>query len=151
SGALASWVSAESARRQQDAGLARIPADLDIDPEQALESFTSGHFWARKVELIGMLNAWRTATAEQLAALTGSPTLARRSRVMNNAFAAGLVDQGISTNVLSRTQESARSHLFRPSASGVLEGQFLEHLTYPERVAIGGGRRLRVGGQYDRH
>lgn len=151
SGALASWVSASSARRQQEAGLARIPVDLDIDPDQALKSFTSSHSWQRKVELIGMLNAWRTATAEQLAALTGSATLARRSRVMHNAFAAGLMDQGISTSALSRTQESARSHLFRPSASGVLEREFLDHLTYPERVAVGGGRRLRVGGQYDRH
>lgn len=150
SGALASWVSADSVRNQQRAGLANLPGHLDIEADKALENFASPRVWRRKLEVLGQVNSWRTMTTQQLAALAGAPSLAGRSTLLNNAFAAGLIDHGWFVGALG-APAATRTRLVRPSAIDTYTKRLLPMLTYPERVAVTGGRRMRVGGQYDRH
>ncbi|MGC0252619.1 hypothetical protein [Pseudactinotalea sp. Z1748] len=151
SGALASWVSSESVKRQAESGLGRIPAHLDIDPDEAFESFTSAWVWRRKLEVLGMVNAWRTMTDQQLAALVGAPSLAGRSGLLDTAFAAGLLDHGSFVGSMGQAHPASHTRLLRPSALDTYTRRLLPLLTYPEQVMVTGGRRLRVGGQYDRH
>ncbi len=151
SGALASWVSAESAARQERAGLARVPAPLAMDPQEAWEKFVGGYGWRRKLEVLGVLGSWRTLSAEQLAAFVGAPSIAGRSRLMDAAFACGLVDHGIFTSGLVRTHLSSRAKLFRPSGTDVFAKRVAPMLTYPELTLVTGGRKFKTGGQYDRH
>lgn len=151
SGSTASWVNVETARRQRESGLARMPAFLDSDPDAAWEKFTSAYNWRRKLEVLGALGSWRTLSGEQLAAMVGAPSLAGRSEIMDSAIGCGLVDAGIFTNGLVRTRLTSRAKLFRPAATRVFADRLAPLLTYPETVLVTGGGPYSSGGQFDRH
>lgn len=150
-GSTASWVSYDIARRQEDAGLSRLPTDLSISADEAWEQFTTPRQWRTKLEMLGYLGTWRTLSAEQLAAFVGYAPLAGRSSMIPAAFGSGLIDIGVLVNRLLSTQTRSRARLHRPSRTSTMHTRLLPRLTGPERAVVTGGVKYKTGGQYDRH
>jgi hypothetical protein len=152
SGSQASWVSKTTADRQSDSGLAAVPRFLDTDVDIAWDRMWSPSRLPLRLRVLGALDMWRTASAEQLAAITGIPSIASgRSLVMAELFTLGLVDAGVFTSLLRATATTRRSTAYRPSATEVFRSRLTQQLTYPEWVAVTGGLPFSSTGQYDRH
>lgn len=151
SGSQASWLNVTLARRQEAAGLGRLPASLAMDSEEAWDRFLGLPGWRRKLELVGLLYAWRTMTAEQLAAFMACPSVASRGALIDSGFAAGLFDVGVFVNGLVTTQGNNRARLVRLARSKVFVERLEPLLTFPERLFVTGGRPFTTGRQHDRH
>jgi hypothetical protein len=150
-GSQAAWLSANVAARQIDAGLGTLPHYLHLDSERAWKHIR-GPAMNRYLDVLAVLDVWRTATSEQIAALTGHTSLANgRSTIYADLFAAGLIDVGIFSNALNTTLDATRANLYRPSRSNTFDRQLRPHLTYAEWVSVTGGYPFESGGQYDRH
>jgi hypothetical protein len=151
-GASASWVSHSLAKQQEAAGVGRIPAKLNVDPEVAWKRLTRFAALPRTLSILSVLDSWRTCSAEQLAALTGDTVLAgSQSSSLPELFAAGLIDNGIFTNGLMNTRNTERGMLYRPSRNLNFEQRLAPKLTYAEWTSVTGGRPFETGGQFDRH
>ena len=152
-GSTASWVDAASAREQEAAGVGRLPAYLSTDEGAAAVKVTDVVRNPGYLDVFSVLDSWRTATGEQLAAFTGQSSLATgKSATMTNLFATELVDVGIFSNVLFNTRGTARGALYRPADTKVFEKKVAPLLTYTEWVSTTAGIKARVGGgQHARH
>lgn len=151
SGSTASWVNARTTLRQEASGLVRRPHYLRHSPESAWAEFTKARGWRRRVEMLGALWSWRTLTAQQLAAMTGSPSMAGNASAVHDGMLAGLLDEGVFASGLLRTQLASEATLVRPAAGDVFDKHLAPLLTYPERVLVTGGRAYTTGGAFDRH
>jgi hypothetical protein len=152
SGASASWVSQAVARQQSDAGIGHIPARLNIPEDHAWSRLLRRAAIARTLNVMGVLDSWRTVTGEQLAAITGETTVAGgQSTSMPELYAAGLIDNGIFINGLMHTRNTERGTLYRPSRNANFDQKLAPRLTYPEWVSVTGGHPFESGGQFDRH
>lgn len=152
SGASAAWVSESLARQQAAAGLGRIPARLNIHPDKAWTRLLNRVALPRTLNVMSVLDSWRTVTGEQLAAITGDTAVAgKESTSMPELFAAGLIDNGIFTNGLMHTRTTERGTLYRPSRNSNFDQKLSPRLTYPEWVSVTGGHPFESGGQFDRH
>ena len=148
-GASATWLSANLARRQADAGLGRIPTWLDNEPGALTESIRSPRRESR-LAAMSVLDTWRTVTGEQLAAITGDPDLgSARARAMGELFAAGIADIGQFNTGLA--YGGSAGHIYRPSRTNVFDHDIAPRLTYPEWVSVTAGHPWESGSQYDRH
>jgi hypothetical protein len=152
SSASASWISLPLALRHRDSGLQALPSTLDIDQGEAIERVLHRNNLQRSLDVLAVLDSWRTATGEQIAAISGvSAAASTRSTLMPELFAAGLVDIGVISNALGRTAPLGRTTLFRPSRSPVFDREIAPRLTYPEWVSVTGGHAWESGSQFDRH
>src|SRR5699024_3501334 len=95
SGSTASWVNARTTMRQEASGLVRRPHYLQHSSNAAWAEFTKARGWRRRVEMLGALWSWRTLTAQQLAAMTGSPSMAGQASAVHDGMLAGLLDEGV--------------------------------------------------------
>lgn len=151
-GSSAVWVSAQLARTQVASGLARMPAHLDMDPDEALEYLTSSKDLGPMLAALACLDQWRTVSAEQLAAMSGWRRLARGgSKTLAAAFAAGLIDRGTFASALLPGASRERATVYRPSRSDVFDSRLAPLLSYEQKVAITGGLPWDFRRQYDRH
>ncbi|MWV32478.1 hypothetical protein [Rathayibacter iranicus] len=151
-GSAASWVSRERADRAEEADFARLPPHLRTDPGEAWERLDAGVAWNQKLNVLGALDAWRTLTAEQLAALTGEHALASgRHRSISDLFAARLLEIGIYHDALRAGAKFNRGTLLRPAKPSAAVERFEQALTYPEWVSVTGGTGFEFSRQYDRH
>lgn len=152
-GGKASWVDVTAARAQVAAGLGRIPAYLMTDGSVAEQRVADVARLPAHLNILSVLDSWRTATGEQLAAFTGQSQLASgKSRVMTDLFTTELVDVGVFSNALFSTRNAARGALYRPNATGQFEKKIASRLTYTEWISTTAGFKNRVGGgQHDRH
>ena len=152
-GSKASWVDARAARAQVAAGIGRLPAYLEADEEVAAEKITDPARLPGYLDIISVLDSWRSATGEQLAAFTGQSHLASgKSQTMTDLFTTELVDVGIFSNVLFSTRNTARGSLYRGGTTGVFDKHIAPQLTYAEWLSTTAGLKSAVGGgQHDRH
>jgi hypothetical protein len=152
-GSKASWVDVRNARAQEAAGVGRLPAYLTADEATTDNKLVDPNRLPHHLNILSVLDSWRTATGEQLAAFTGQTALATgRSQTMTDLFTSELVDVGIFSNVLFNTRNTARGALYRPATGNAFEKKVAPNLTYTEWVATTGGISARVGGgQHDRH
>ncbi|QNE48714.1 hypothetical protein F1C58_16785 (plasmid) [Glaciihabitans sp. INWT7] len=152
-GAKASWVDAASARSQVAAGIGRLPAYLVADEETAAMKVTDVSRLPAHLNVLSVLDSWRSATGEQLAAFTGLPHLATgKSKTMTDLFTTELVDVGIFSNVLFTTRNTARGALYRLNAGGGFEKHVAPILTYAEWLSTTAGLKNTIGGgHHDRH
>lgn len=164
SSAGASWIDAPMARRQRDAGLARMPKALAAEAEPALARFLgdpdavtsaadgTGETWGDRLAWLGALFGWRTMSAQQAAAITGIAPLAHPTRDLAAAsFACGLVEMGVFGAGLISTSLASRSAAYRPTKSKVFDKHIEPNLTWPELVSVTGGQPWAAGTHYDRH
>ncbi len=151
-GTNASWMTPALARAQADAGLARPPAWMLADEDEAFEHFTKMTWWAQKLALLGYVRSWRTMSVEQLAAFASAPNLASpASAIMRDAFAARMVEHGYFISGARTTTNAHRARLLRPAYSSVVEQKLLPLLTFPEYIFVTGGSPYTTSRQFDRH
>lgn len=153
SGASAKWISRDLARRQTTAGLGRLPKPLGAAEKDAVERMAASRDINDRVSMLGVLHAWRTATAEQIATFAGSSALAPTlSKSTAAAFDAGVIDFGVTTVGLDGTSGlAARDVLIRPSTTSAFERHIAPRLTYAEWLGVTGGQEWAAGGYTDRH
>lgn len=150
-GSQGAWLTADTARRQIDAGIGRLPATLHLDEDAAWERILSRKI-GRYLDVLGAVDYWRTVTADQLVTLTGQNDIgAGRSQVIADLFAVGLIDVGIFSNALRGVPGSSRASLFRPSRTHVFDRKLAPRLTRAEWLSVTGGQPFQSGSQYDRH
>lgn len=153
-GSQATWVSEHSARSQAAAGFAKLPNYLNMTADDAWASLTDDARLPKRLRTLAVLDSWRTATAEQLAAFTGQRGLATgRSGAMTELFTTGLADIGVvaTSTPMSPTSRTSRATVYRPSRTDVFRTKLTPHLTYPEWVSVTAGMPFESGGQFDRH
>lgn len=151
-GSQMAWASRALVGRLSDAGVDRLRrADSRVTPEQAMAAMCAPALRARRCAAVGAVGLWRTVTAEQVAAIVGSPVLANSPSDLRTAWSAGLVEEG--TFAVSAVGDLRRRHrgaVFRPVDSAAFT-EFAGSLSYPEWLSVTGGRRWRGGSQHDRH
>lgn len=152
-GSQGAWLTADTARRQIDAGLGKLPSGLHLDEDAAWSRILAPTKISRYLDVLGALDVWRTVTTDQLAAFTGRDDIAvGRSTVVADLFAVGLVDVAIFANPLRTTAESSiRGGMLRPSRTHVFARKLQPRLTRAEWLSVTGGQPFASGSQYDRH
>lgn len=100
----------------------------------------------------GVIDSWRTVSAEQLAVLTGS-RLYLNSASSNLAASISMNLMDVGTYSAPGVSETAldRNCLHRPANSEVFDKFIASELTWPEWISVTGGDPGSGGGQYDRH
>lgn len=148
-GSTARWRSLSTMRRREALGLAvRKAQERAWSQQEAIEQILAARR-QRRLAHVAAVNLWRTMTTEQLAAMTGTVTLARRrSLEVDLLFAAGLVQKG--RFVLDDAKGRRAPGLLRPDPMTRLE-PFTSRLSYREWVGLTAGQPWRWGSQFDRH
>lgn len=151
-GSQAAWIGRARALRRIAAGTGKLPASFRTTPDDAWRRFESDSGWQTKLDVLGAIDTWRTATAEQLAAITGHDEIATgRHSITNDLFAMDAVEVGLVSDALHRGPKSSRVHLFRPGRPSAAIDQIAERLTYPEWVSVTAGSGFEFTRQFDRH
>ena len=151
-GSQAAWIGRARAVRRIAAGTGKLPASFRIDPDEAWSRFQPAAGWEQKLDILGAIDTWRTATAEQLAAITGAVEIASgRHRLTNDLFAMDALEVGLSSDALHRGPKSGRVHLFRPGRPSAATDRITEQLSYPEWVSVTSGSGFEFTRQFDRH
>jgi hypothetical protein len=148
----ARWLNVDLARRQEDAGLGRLPAHLAMPAEEAWRRITNPTTLHRRLNPLAVLDSYRTATGQQIAAITGDASLASpRSEIMRELFAAGLVDVATLDTGMLTGPAREQVHLYRPARNNAFESRLAPMLSYPEWVSVTAGTPYDSAGQSDRH
>lgn len=141
-GQMPQWDERDALERRVAVGAARTSAALLSDPAAALDRRLAGRRAQQStLSILGVLDQWRTATAEQVAALSGVRGITGRSEALDDLFSARLIDIGTIGNV--RT--------LRPSATDAFDKNLRPRITYPEWVSVTGGLPFDSSRQYTRH
>lgn len=123
-----------------------------MDEAEAMRYLTSNRGRAPRQALWGVLDSWRTVSAEQAAALTGYRLLLDPNfSQVSASFAMSVVDIGVYASPYMMAPGLRRSSLYRPSNSTVFEKLIKDTLTWPEWLSVTGSYPWNAGGQYDRH
>lgn len=157
-GALAAWVSAALARRQSRAGL-DLPVPWKVEEDRARDIVVDPRRRDEVILALGALDQWRTATNEQLAALTGRRVLSSKFTTRENSsatvsalFTLGLLDWGVPVSGLYSLHRSPSGLMFyRPSGSRAYDRLVAPTLTWSEDLALTGGLPFSASHQADRH
>lgn len=146
------WVDRRTAMMQRRHRTAFVPGEFLDDEQAAWDNI--GHDWDAKMKALAVLDAYRTATAEQIASLTGIDRIAApEGRILHKLFALGLVDFAEAVSPFRAKRSAAPSHMWRPSVPGRRMRLRLqrEMMTYPEWVLASGGMPWTAHRQSSRH
>jgi hypothetical protein len=151
-GSQANWNTSQVMQTRQVVDGDRVNKKFLIDQKTAMSHLTGNTRRQERMNLWGVLDSWRTVTAEQAAAFTGcdhliSPT----SKTVAASFAIGLIDIGSFPLSLMQDPGLGRRNLYRPSDTDVFKKMIMPTLTWPESVQVTAGYPWAAGGQYDRH
>lgn len=151
-GSTSLWATGNLVRARMEQGLGRTRVRKVMPDEEAMRILTSNRGRADRHAAWGVLQSWRTTSAEQLAALSGSRYFLDPSYSQIDAsFALGLVDVGVFANYAARFAGANRYSLYRPSNTDSFAKWIEPTLTCPELLSITAGQPWSGGGQYDRH
>lgn len=151
-GSQALWATGHMARQRKREGLGRVNVRHLLGEAESRRLLTANRGRANRLAGWAVIDSWRTASAEQLAAITGSRLfLDPNYSAMAASFALNLVDFGTYANPLNRTPSMDRNVLYRPANSEAFDKIIMPTLTWPEWISITGGYPWSSGGQYDRH
>lgn len=153
-GSQANWTTAFAERyRRQHGTTPGVPPRLLMDDDEYFRLLTTNRGRSYRQAAWSVMHAYRTVTAEQLAALTGNlGFLDHRSAPLAASFAADLIDMGWFPvpRQFNRVKPD-RNTLYRPANTDVFHRLIVPTLTGPEWLTITGGQPWSSGGQYDRH
>lgn len=125
---------------------------LLMSRDEAMDLLTSNRGRAERLALWGVLDSWRTVSAEQLAVLTGSSFfLDPAYSQIAASFAAEVLDVGSFALRNGTLPGRGSTALYRPRLGDAFEKELKKTLTWPEWVSVTGGYSWSSGGQYDRH
>ncbi|MEO5315815.1 hypothetical protein PV772_17135 [Pseudarthrobacter sp. CC12] len=153
-GSQANWTTAYAERYYRDHGGAPgVPPRLLMEQDEYLPLLTTNRGRVKRQNAWSVIHAYRTVTAEQLAAFAGCRTfLDHRSAPLAASFASDLIDFGwfpVPRRYSGITP--GRNILYRPAATDVFKRLIEPTLTGPESLTVTGGQHWSSGGQYDRH
>jgi hypothetical protein len=151
-GSQALWSTGHAVRARQNRGQVRKRARRLLDEAEAMRLLTANRGRTDRHGTWGVLQSWRTVTAEQLAALTESRfVLDPDYSQIQASFALDLLDIGILANYAEGTPGMSRHTLYRPSSSDAFDRFIEPTLTGPEWLSVTAAQPWSAGGQYDRH
>ncbi|MEC5193210.1 MULTISPECIES: hypothetical protein [unclassified Arthrobacter] len=153
-GSMANWTTAYGERYRRDHGAAPgVPPRLLMEEDEHLRLLTTNRGRVTRQNAWSVMHAYRTVTAEQLAAFTGClKFLDYRSAPLAASFSADLVDLGwFPVPRQYAGIKPGRNILYRPAATDVFRRLVEPTLTGPEALTVTGGQPWSSGGQYDRH
>lgn len=123
-----------------------------MDEAEALRLLTINQGRRERLAAWGALDSWRTVSAEQLAAITGSRLfLNPASSNIAASVSLELIDVGLYSSPLAAGSALDRNCLYRPSNTETFDKLIAPELTWPEWISVTGGYPWSGGGQYDRH
>ncbi|MCU6481919.1 hypothetical protein [Arthrobacter sp. A2-55] len=138
--------------RQRRHNAQQFNTRLALSEEKAMSILTSSRGRSERLAAWGVLDSWRTVSAEQMAALTGSQLLlSPRYSQIAASYSIDLIDIGLFANLHQPRPGLNRHTLYRPGSSAAFEKLITPTLTWPEWVSVTGGYPWSFGGQYDRH
>jgi hypothetical protein len=151
-GSQATWSSRPLLQQRKDTNPSAVNSRFLMDEDEAMRLLTINQGRRERLAAWGALDSWRTVSAEQLAAITGS-RLFQNSASSNVAASISLNLMDIGTYSAPGVTEAAldRNCLYRPSNSEVFDKLIAPELTWPEWISVTGGYPWSGGGQYDRH
>ena len=141
---LASGVEKIGVRSRVAPGVERAPrAAMVADADECIDRRLTGtRQRTTTLDIMGVLDQWRTATDEQVGAIIGSTGLTNeKNAAVFDMFASSLLDIGY----------VGGARALRPSASNAFDKKVRPRITYPEWVSITGGTPMDSGRQYTRH
>lgn len=153
-GSQANWITAYGERYRRDRGFAPgVPPRLLMEEDEHLRFLTTNRGRIARQNAWSVMHAYRTVTAEQLAAFTGClKFLDYRSAPLAASFSADFVDLGwFPVPRQYAGIKPGRNILYRPAATDVFKRLIEPTLTGPEWLTVTGGQPWSSGGQYDRH
>lgn len=151
-GSQANWATAAMEKALDETGSGKANRRYLMSEAEAMRHLRSNKGRAARLGALSVIDSWRTVSAEQMAAFTGSELLLDpRFSGTAAAFSTGMVDIGSFPNALHRRQGMNRSVLYRPGNTDAFTRLLEPELTYPEWVSVTGGTGWSAGGQYDRH
>ena len=150
-GSQALWSTGSMARHRSATGQ-RVNSRHLIPEEEALRLLTANRGRTDRLAFWSAVDSWRTVSAEQAAAITGSPLLLDPNySSIAASFAIDVIDIGLFSGPGRTAPGMNRSTLFRPSNTEAFDKKITPTLTWPEWVTVTGGYPWSGGGQYDRH
>ena len=149
-GSQALWSTAAMARTRAAEAGSRVPRRMLRDEKAALEKLVTGRGWKDRLGCWAVLDEWRTATAEQMAAITGSRYfLNPEYSAITNSFSLGILDIGAFSQPLAAG--SSRDAVYRPGDSKAFDELIRPRLTWTENLSVTGGGEWNNRGLHDRH
>lgn len=151
-GSVAVWSTGSMERTLAHTDPSRANRRFMMKPAEAKRLLNINQGRASRLAAWSIVDSWRTATAEQVAALSGSELLLDPA-CSNIAASASLdlLDVGSFPSAIHRNPGLGRRSLYRPGRSDTFERDIKPTLTWPEWVSVTGGTDWSSGGQYDRH
>lgn len=150
-GSQALWSTGAMTRQRASTG-GRVNQRHMMSEEEALRLLCANRGRADRLAFWSAVDSWRTVSAEQAAAITGSPLLLDPNySSIAASFALDVIDIGLFANLNRASPGLNRSTLFRPSNTEAFDRKITPTLTWPEWVSVCGGYPWSGGGQYDRH
>lgn len=151
-GSQANWTTSAAERILAASGSANANRRYMLSDDEAMRTMRANKGRAVRLGALSVIDSWRTATAEQAAAFTGSELLLDpRYSGTAAAFSTGMIDMGAFHTPLHRRPGMSRTVVFRPGNTDAFTRLLEPELTYPEWLSLTGGTPWSVGGQYDRH
>lgn len=151
-GAQALWANGSMSRKFNRENGGRVNNRLLMDEEEAMRYLTSNRSRGPRQALWGVVDSWRTVSAEQAAAISGYKLLLDPNfSQVAASFAMNVLDVGTFLSLLKTQSRLKRTSLYRPSDSNVFEKELKDTLTWPEWLSVTGSYPWKAGGQYDRH
>lgn len=125
---------------------------LLMSRDDAMDILTSNRGRAERLAAWGVLDSWRTVSAEQLAVLSGSTLFLdpNYSQIVAS-FATELLDVGSFALRNGTLPGRGQTALYRPRSGDAFEKELKKTLTWPEWISVTGGYDWSSGGQFDRH
>jgi hypothetical protein len=145
-GVSISWRSRRSVANLNKLGFTSSRANEQrYTQEEAIQILTDRR---PRVEMLGAINLWRTATTEQLAAITGRlQAVSQIGTDLSVLWDAGLVQRGRYHDGFQRLRDVP--DLFRPDNR--IRDRHLENLNYRDWIGVTGGSDSVYSHQFDRH
>lgn len=151
-GSQANWITGPMARHHKAVGISPVNAKLLIEENEALRIIASNRGRTERLAMWGVLDSWRTASAEQVAALTGCTYfLDPNYSSLAASFSLDLVDIGTYANKFRLNPGMNSSVVYRTANSEAFNKIIEPTLTGPEWLSVTAGHPWSTGGQYDRH
>lgn len=147
-GVSISWRSIRSVQRLNSMGFTSKRVRTNEQRHTQAEALAKLPLRRSRIELLGAINLWRTATTEQLAAITGRRgAISELSTDLSVLWDAGLVQRGRYHDGFQRL--NSVPDLFRPDNR--VKDQYLESLDYRDWIGVTGGSEAVYNHQFDRH
>lgn len=151
-GSTSLWATGNLVRARKEEELGRTRVRRMLTQEEAMVVLTANRGRADRHAAWGCLQSWRTMSAEQLAAFTGSRYfLDPDYSQIAASFALELIDIGRFASYAAGTPGLGRNTLYRPSNSDSFSRHIEPTLTGPEFLSVTAAQPWSAGGQYDRH